>query len=243
MPLGPENYAGEPLSPEEQAHLNTLDVEGMKQFFHQRELRDGLRVKDSMNDSRLHEIDRTAAEAVAAEAKLRAVSPLTGAERDELARFRSQQPEIARTADGRFAREEQWSNANSGLDPIVDGLVEKHLKSLGVDIQDLREAVADKAAERNVVQTWAAATEEFKNGIGANWPGGDELREAVAYKIAELGLQDKPSAQSLYQAWKAVEADANQYAAVRDAKTPAELAEALGVTERQRERARNGSSY
>jgi hypothetical protein len=71
-------------------------------------------------------------------------------------------------------------------------------------------------------------------------PGGEHMVELIGTKLAELGLTDKPSAQSIQKAYDALCADADQYVALRDAKSPREIEEIWGKTGRMEARIRGG---
>jgi hypothetical protein len=258
MPEGPANYAGK-LTKEEEAHIMTLQrPEDITDYLHQLELNAGLRVEDAANNQVLHEIDRS--QMIAPVTIKIAGQTFSGTQEEVdsamLAHFRSHQTQppadsAARDSNGRFAKEERRPNPTprltEGADRITGNLVANALAAQGISIDDLKEIVAGPVADRTVVTSWAEATEAFKENYFKDtqsaWPGGPEWVEAIGQKIAELGLQDQPSAESLQRAYEAVRAASEQYSAIRDAKTPDEIAEALGMRGRFEARVKAGRSY
>jgi hypothetical protein len=77
--------------------------------------------------------------------------------------------------------------------------VDNYLAARGVDVDELA-ATGSAAFE----QSWVQATEAFLNSPeGADWPGGENMREAIAQVIAEenwIDADDKQAA--LAEAWK-----------------------------------------
>jgi hypothetical protein len=69
------------------------------------------------------------------------------------------------------------------------GAVDDYLESKGISVDALKETVQEKA-NTAFVQSWSEATEIFKNGVGADWPGGQNNLQLIGLKIAELGLVD-----------------------------------------------------
>lgn len=253
MPQGPEQYAGK-LTAAEEAHIMTLErPEQITDYLHQLELQAGLRVEDAANNQVLHEIDRS--QMVAPVTVKIAGQTFSGTQEEVdaqmLAHFRSQQnqppaADAARDSNGRFAKEQPRTNQTprltEGADKIAGDLITNALAAQGISIDDLKEVVAGPAADRTVVTSWAEATEAFKNAT-PDYPGGEHMVELIGNKIAELGLHNKPSAASIKKAYEAVQADTDQYVALRDAKTPEEIRAILGTSERERDRARAGHSY
>jgi hypothetical protein len=262
MSFSPKDYAGTPLSPEEESYLMTLESpELISHFLHQREIRDGYRVADPMNSDVLHEVDRSQMAQVSASIKVngkqydfvgnsqadidaqQAAILRNVFQSSEPARLTTTNDSVARTADGRFARQEQEPSRTQGLDDITNNLVLKSLQdSLGISPDELQASVAQIQHTKKEIGSWEQATIEFKNQH-PDWRGGEHIVEAIGNKIAELGLQDKPSAKSIQLAYDSLVADASQYERLQNAQTPQEIREALGISERERMRARNGNSY
>jgi hypothetical protein len=203
-----------------------------------------------MNNNILHEIDRS--QMVAPVTVKIAGQTFSGTQEEVdaqmLAAFRAQPPaaDAARDSNGRFAKEQPRTNQTprltEGADKIAGDLITNALAAQGISIDDLKEVVSRPAADRTEVTSWAEATEAFKNAT-PDYPGGEHMVELIGNKIAELGLHNKPSAASIKKAYEAVQADADQYVALRDAKTPEEIRAILGTSERERDRARAGHSY
>jgi hypothetical protein len=73
----------------------------------------------------------------------------------------------------------------SGLIPTEDylartGAVEDYLRAQGFDVR--------RAAEKQFESWWAEATEEFKRGVGSDWPGGEKNKTQLGMTLAALGL-------------------------------------------------------
>jgi len=271
MSLGSESYAGK-LTKKEEEHIQTLTrPEDISKYLHDLEIEAGLRVRDSFNDQVLHEVQRTV-EPQANQSSLKidgVVFTGSDAELNEQLRahFQRQQPhqqddQPARDSNGRFVSaadqgKRDEANALAAADRAMldlqfkrgeidaatflekSGAVQEYLRKQGVDLDALRDVSAGKTFEKN----WAAATNEFMRGHAASWPGGEELKNAVALKIAELGLVDEPSAANLTKAWNAVKEDAERIAKLRDAKSPAEIEEILGTSARKQAALRGGQVW
>jgi hypothetical protein len=83
------------------------------------------------------------------------------------------------------------------------GAMETYLANRGLDVESLKAAAEEKRADAQVVQSWDEATKQFiKNN--PDWPGGENLKTAMAYKLAELGLTGEPSVESLERAYNAL---------------------------------------
>jgi hypothetical protein len=261
MAQGPENYAGK-LTAEEEAHILTLKrPDEIAEYLHQLELEAGLRAEDPMNNQILHELERPAApqitSAITIDGKVYNFSG-TQSEIDAQqaavlrASFQSSEPTkltttnqtVARTADGRFAREEQRPNPSltQGLDNVTNNLVTKALAEVGIDIDALKEAVAEKQAGRQEVSSWEQATRAFKEA-NPDYPGGEGMVELIAGKLQELGLTDQPSARSIQAAYDALVAEANLNEALQNAETPEDIKVILGTRAREEARIRRGNTY
>lgn len=221
---GPENYAGK-LTPEEEAHLKTLATPAeISSYMHELELEAGLRVADPMNPSVIHIVERPAVQpitsAITIDGKTYTFSG-TQAEIDaaqanvfrntfqssEPAKLTTTNDTVARTADGRFARQEQPNpSIHQGLDDVTNNLVTKALAETGIDIDALKQVVLEKQAGRQEVSAWEQATREFVKAH-PDWEGGEGMQDLFATKLQELGLTDQPSAKSLQKAYDALVAD------------------------------------
>lgn len=67
--------------------------------------------------------------------------------------------------------------------------VATYLEQQGIPLDELRESV-ERGRGQDDAQSWSEAVEEFLQGPGADWPGGDKNRELIGMKIAQLGLED-----------------------------------------------------
>jgi trimeric autotransporter adhesin len=67
--------------------------------------------------------------------------------------------------------------------------VGEYLRNQGLSVDALKKTV--EATENDKYQqSWADATEVFRTGVGANWPGGDKNVELMGMEILRLGLTD-----------------------------------------------------
>lgn len=67
--------------------------------------------------------------------------------------------------------------------------VATYLEQQGIPLDELRESV-ERGRGQEDAQSWSDAVEEFLQGPGADWPGGDQNRELIGMKIAQMGLED-----------------------------------------------------
>ena len=124
-------------------------------------------------------------------------APKTEPARDNTGRFATQKDPALNAADKatlelKFKRGEITTSDYLLQSGAIDEYVEK---------------VQERATESEI-QSWAQATEAFKQGPGANWPGGDNNRERLGHKLAELGLTDAgDKVDALTQAWRAMQAE------------------------------------
>ena len=80
------------------------------------------------------------------------------------------------------------------------GAVDEYLTQQGLSVDTLKAVV-----DASIHQTWESASETFRAGAGADWPGGTKNRALLGDKIAALGLieaEDKVAAMA--QAWAAM---------------------------------------
>ena len=81
-------------------------------------------------------------------------------------------------------------------------MVEKALQRQGIDPEALREFSAAKSTER-FAETWESASEAFRNSaLGSSWPGGKVNQQRIGEVIAELGLTEQPTAETLSKAYQ-----------------------------------------
>jgi hypothetical protein len=102
---------------------------------------------------------------------------------------------------------------------VKSGAVDKYLQSKGINTSELKELVDEKKNAKEV-GSWEAATAEFLKLEGNDWPGGDQNLKVMGYKLAELGLNGKPSADSLQKAYDAMKADNMVFAVAPPAEEP-----------------------
>jgi hypothetical protein len=80
------------------------------------------------------------------------------------------------------------------------GAVKNYLAEQGVDLEDLKVAVQHAGSER-FTQSWADATDEFMQTLeGQTWEGGEENKNIIGQIIADAELVDEPSADTLVRA-------------------------------------------
>ena len=75
----------------------------------------------------------------------------------------------------------------------------EYLEKAGVPLDDLKEAVAEKQAER-VTSSWKSATDEFLAGSGNWWPDGEINMKKMGKVLIEMGAEDSPSTENLRRA-------------------------------------------
>jgi hypothetical protein len=108
-------------------------------------------------------------------------------------------------ADAEAARQAEAQAAAAAEETVQEKfereMVEKALARQGISIDTLREIEADKQAKADAA-TWESAAEEFRTSrLGADWPGGEKNKQTMGAVIAELGLTDKPSVDTLTKAY------------------------------------------
>ena len=81
------------------------------------------------------------------------------------------------------------------------GAVADYLQDRGISIDTLKTAV-EQSQSQALVQSWSQATEQFLQGPGAKWPGGDKNMAQMEMALATLGLSDQPSVDSLVKAYE-----------------------------------------
>ena len=84
------------------------------------------------------------------------------------------------------------------------GAVDAYLAAQGLSVDTLRAVVEDKKQNAQI-QSWESASEVFRTGVGADWPGGTKNRALLGDKIAALGLTDADDkVAAMAQAWAAM---------------------------------------
>jgi hypothetical protein len=116
------------------------------------------------------------------------------------------------------------------------------LADKGIDVESLREVSASKQGER-MAQSWAEATEEFKNSsAGSDWPGGEANRAKLGEILVEMDATDHPNAENIARAYRYMQENnllvanesVDQANRIANANSPSEINEALGYNERVR---------
>jgi hypothetical protein len=70
------------------------------------------------------------------------------------------------------------------------GAVESYFKSKGLSVDELKSTI-EKSRNNEVTQSWADATTEFFNTPeGKTWPGGENNKQMLVMKLAELNLTE-----------------------------------------------------
>ena len=87
------------------------------------------------------------------------------------------------------------------------GAVSEYLEKQGISVESLRESV-DQTRSRSFEQSWAEATEIFKNSpAGQDWPGGQKNLEIIGMKLSSMNLVDaEDKVAALAQAYAAMKA-------------------------------------
>ena len=248
MGMGPQDSRLKLTEAEEQ-HLLTLSHYEIAPYLHELEVAKGLRVPDAANPSVLHEITPLAEAAPKFRIKV-AGQEFTADTLEELnAKYEpvlkaalaanqaaQHQDEPTRGSDGRFTKQ---PSITADADRIANSLVAKALKEeLGIEPEELQASVASIRAERQYEGNWAGATKEFLKR-NPDYSGNDETVRAIGDRMVEMGLDDKPSPESIQKAYESLAAEAERYLALKDAKTPEEIAAVLGIDDRRAARAQS----
>jgi hypothetical protein len=216
------------------------------EFIHEWELSHGYRVRDSMNPERLHEVVQPTVEAPKTMSVKVGDQVFTANTTEELAAISeraiqaaiaARTGDVARNANGTFAKQ---PSVTDGADKITNGLVTRALQEeLGIKPEELQAAVAGIRENNNHTSSWAMATKEFLNR-NPDYKGDEGTKDMLARKIQELGLAETPSVASIQRAYDALSEEAERYLKVQDAKSPQEIRDALGITQREQGRLRYG---
>jgi hypothetical protein len=231
------------LSQEELDQLMTMQTGAeISAYMHELELTHGLRVRDAMNPERLHEVEQVAPKysiKIGDETFTADTTEELSAKSEAAIVAQVQRTQAAATADqarnknGTFRAQPAVTD---GADQITSDLVAKALQAQGIDMDALKEASAGMAYQK----TWAqAASEWIATKTPEEYPGGEQLKEQVALKIRELGLEAKPSAASIQAAYDLVVAEADLHEKLKTA-SPEEIRTLLGITGREANRLRSG---
>lgn len=119
------------------------------------------------------------------------------------------------------------------------GAVGEYLEKQGVPLEDLKTALLERQ-DAKAVASWQSATDEFLNSPeGADWPGGPNLK-VIGKLLADNGLEDSPSAETLAACWKHMKENGLALSNP-EVETQQRISEATSVEE-IRNAARGGSS-
>jgi len=122
------------------------------------------------------------------------------------------------------------------------GAIDSYLADQGIDMDSLREVAASQQTERTI-QSWAEATEEFKNSSAvSSWTGGEANRAKLGEILVEMDATDHPNAENIARAYRymlennllVANESVEQESRIANATSPSELNEALGYNERVR---------
>jgi hypothetical protein len=111
----------------------------------------------------------------------------------------------ARDDAGRFVTQQESIEAEArriaemGLNTVSD--IESDLVTRALAARGISMATLQRVEHQHVTQSWASAVEEFKQGAGQDWLGGENMNIAVRL-IEENGLTDKPTAETLAAVWQ-----------------------------------------
>ena len=91
----------------------------------------------------------------------------------------------------RVALEVAFRNGTISAKDYIEqsGAVGEYLASQGLSVEALKHTVESTQA-RATIQSWEEAAEAFKQGAGADWPGGNRNKKLLGNKLHELGLED-----------------------------------------------------
>lgn len=156
--------------------------------------------------------------------------PLAKAYRDSSGRFVSDQ-----VAQNIIQRHEQEAS-QSYQDAALDAELRLKMARGEISLTDAFAQIEPKVQARREQRSWAAATEQFlASDRGSDWIGDDgsgKNLERIGNKLAELGLADKPSVESLAAAWESMkQEDAEAAQATIDEQYQKELAACTSRTE------------
>ena len=131
--------------------------------------------------------------------KIFAEAPANNQRRDANGKFVSDADvEAARAAEARAIEAAEETVAER----LEREMVEKSLRRQGIDPEALREYSEVRNAEQ-FKDTWEAASEIFRNSaLGSSWPGGSVNQQRIGEVIAELGLTEQPTAETLSKAYQ-----------------------------------------
>jgi hypothetical protein len=117
-------------------------------------------------------------------------------------------PKKGVTAEQKVALELDYRMGKIGLDEYLEkaGALDSYLEKKGIKVDKLKEVVEERVS-KGEKDAWETATDTFMKAEGQDWPGGDQNLRILGYKLEELGLKDKPSAESLQKAYDAMKVD------------------------------------
>ncbi|MGB9010628.1 MAG: hypothetical protein WCC18_18600 [Candidatus Acidiferrales bacterium] len=114
------------------------------------------------------------------------------------------------------------------------GAFDAYLTEKGIDPDVLKAQSEENRANVAEMQTWAQATEEFKNSeAGADWPGGEQNRELLQQIIFNEGWQNNPDKlETLTNAYAVFKELVARHEGAASARTRQDMDQVLGITAR-----------
>ena len=99
------------------------------------------------------------------------------------------------------------------------GAVADYLAGKGLAVDSI-----EQIANQQLEKSWADATNEFLNGPGSDWPGGQKNLEFIGMKVAALGLTQAPDkVAALTQAWGEMKANGTIFEGAKPTSPVADL--------------------
>lgn len=119
-----------------------------------------------------------------------------------------EEPAKKSTAEDKANLELEYRLGKIGLDEYLEksGTLDTYLEKKGLKVNDLQDVVKEKIEQREV-KSWETAKDEFLKMEGNDWAGGEQNTKILGLKLAQLGLQNDPSASSLMKAYQSMKDD------------------------------------
>lgn len=108
-------------------------------------------------------------------------------------------------AAAKIALQEQFRNGTISAEEYLEksGAIDGYLEKKGLSVATLQATV-----EHSQIDPWVYATDQFLQGVGKDWPGGDKNREILGLRIQSLGLVDSDDkVAAMAQAWNDMKRD------------------------------------
>jgi hypothetical protein len=149
--------------------------------------------------------------------------------RDDKGRFRADHRRADENAFQRAELELKFKRGEISTEEYLteSGAIESYLEQQGVPLDELRTTVQEKRQVKMHAQSWAEAVENFKNGPGADWPGGPELLKEAGNRLIALGLENAPDkVAALTQVWNSIKSENEGLKKIEEAHTPEQIRDA-----------------